>query len=87
MSDRLDKKLDEMRVQKRLLDRIQESVDDSGELNDWEDNFLESIKRQMENGKTELSPAQMEKLEGIEYIRAEGRRAYYEEYGNGGNDL
>ena len=81
-------RFDELAVAKaekqKLIDRIQESMDDSEGLNDWEVDFLESIQTQLNGSRDVLEDAQLEKLEDIEYIRAEGREAFWDEKrGNG----
>lgn len=81
MSDRLDRSLARLEAKKKLINRIQESLDDSGELNDWECDFLENVKDQLVGNKRDsLTERQMETLEKIEYVRAEGRDAAWEEY-------
>jgi hypothetical protein len=54
-----------------LIDRIDETLVDD-ELNDWEEEFLKSIRGQVMQGRT-LSEKQMETLDKIEYVVAFGR--------------
>ena len=80
--NRLDREIAKIEEKDKLLKRIQESIDDNGDCTDWEDDFLDRIKRQLEQGKIdELSNAQEHTLGGIEFMRAEGRDAWWEEYG------
>ena len=52
MSDRLDRLLERYGENKKIIDRIQQSIDDNAELSDWEDDFLDSIKEKAEKGWT-----------------------------------
>ena len=82
MSDRMDRALARLEAKKKLIDRIRESIGDSGELNDWECEFLDSILNQLlENRRQTLTDGQVESLEKIEFKRAEGIDAYWDEYG------
>lgn len=69
--NRLDREVERIENRRALLDRIAESQE-SGETNDWEDEFLDSIYDQVERG-YDLSDRQMEKLEEIEDEIAFGR--------------
>jgi hypothetical protein len=68
---------------KELLSRVEYCIEHGSDCNDWEDDFLESIKTQIMNGKRELSPDQLETLEKIEYKVEWGTEAYWQEYGDG----
>lgn len=69
--NRIDREVERIENRRALLDRIAESQE-SGETNDWEDEFLDSIYDQVERG-YDLSDRQMEKLEEIEDEIAFGR--------------
>jgi hypothetical protein len=85
VSDRLDKALERLKAKQKLIDRIKESIDDSGELNDWEVDFLDSVFNQLlEDKRQVLSPKQWDSLEKIEFKRAGGEQAYWEEFGERG---
>ena len=82
MSDHMDKALERLKAKQKLIDRIQESINDSGELNDYETEFLDSILNQLlESKRQTLSERQWDTLDKIEFKRAEGIDAYWEEYG------
>jgi len=66
---------------KRMIDRVQYCIDNSAEFNDWEDEFLGSIKDQLMQGRI-LSERQLEALEKIEYLVSWGRDSYWEEFGH-----
>lgn len=85
MSDRMDRTLARLEEKRKLIDRIKESIDDSGELNDWECEFLDSVLNQLlENERGTLSDRQADTLERIEFKRAEGVDAYWDEFGERG---
>ena len=81
-SGSLDKEFERVRTREKLLKRIQESIADSGELNDWEEDFLASIYGQILEGKREeLSSGQEDTLDKIELKRAgEDTRTYQSPY-------
>lgn len=82
MSNRMDRSLERLEAKRKLINRIRESIDDSGELTDWECEFLDSILNQLlENRRQTLTDGQVETLEKIEFKRAEGIDAYWDEYG------
>jgi len=85
MSDRMDRALERLKAKQKLIDRVKESIDDSGELNDYETEFLDSIFNQLLEDKLQtLSEKQWDVLDKIEFKRAEGIDAYWEEYGERG---
>ena len=55
-----------------LIERVKYQIDCNGETNDWEDEFLESVLKRLVNG-GDLTPAQIRKLEEIEYVETNGR--------------
>lgn len=59
-------------IDKDLLDRINICQFDGLDLNDWENEFLDSIEAQVRAGR-KLTDNQIDKLEQIEGIAAEGR--------------
>jgi len=58
------------------LNRVEYCIEHGADCNDWEDDFLASVKDWLMRGR-ELSPLQIEALEKIEF----GLDAYWEEYG------
>lgn len=81
-SGSLDRDMEKLKLRERLLKRVQESIDDPGELNDWEEEFLASIYAQvLEGRRDELSSGQLDTLEKIELKRAgEDTRTYQSPY-------
>ena len=81
----MDRELEKLEANRKLIARIQDSIDDPGELSDWECEFLESIKEQVVKGYTlsDREGGQMDTLEKIEYKRTEGSDAYWREFGVG----
>ena len=64
-----------------IMSRI-EACQGDPDVNDWEEEFLESISHQLKKGYvTTLSDSQEETLEKIEYKVAHGIDAYWEMYG------
>jgi len=83
LSDRIDRQLAGLKEKRKLIDRVKESIDDSGELTDWEVDFLDSVYTQLIEGRRDnLSEAQADTLDKIEFKRAEGEQAYWEEFGD-----
>jgi len=80
--DRMDAHKERLDQNKRVIDRVQYCIDNGAECNDWEENFLESVKDQLMQGHI-LTDAQIEKLEQIEYLVSWGRDSYWEEFGRG----
>lgn len=79
----MDRALKRLEAKQKLIDRIQDSINDSGELTDWECDFLDSLLNQLlENKRESLSEGQTDTLEKIEFKRAEGIDAYWDEYGD-----
>ena len=81
-SDRMDAHKSRLDQNKRMIDRVQNCIDNGAERNDWEDEFLGSIKDQLMQGRM-LSERQLEALEKIEYLVSWGRDSYWEEFGHG----
>jgi len=84
MGDKLDRHIAQRDVNKDLLLRVEACIANSAECNNWEDDFLESVQDQLKKGR-EMSGAQIEHIEKIEYLVEWGRDAYWEEYGHGGS--
>ncbi len=83
MKNRIDNQLVQLKEKRKLISRIKESIDDSSELSEWEIDFLGSVYTQLtKNQRDNLSDAQADILEKIEFKRAEGAEAYWEEYGH-----
>lgn len=80
--DRMDAHKEKLDQNKRMIDRVQNCIDNGAECNDWEDEFLGSIKDQLMQGRL-LSERQLEALEKIEYLVSWGRDSYWEEFGHG----
>jgi len=72
--------LDQREANEALLERVESCIANSGECNPWEDDFLESVKDQLEEGR-KMSEAQVDHIEKIEYLVEWGRDAYWEEFG------
>ena len=68
---------------KEWLDRVDYCIEHGAECNDWEDDFLESV-REWIKGDNEPTLKQQETIEKIEYLVEWGRDLYWEEYGYGG---
>lgn len=81
MSDRLDRHMEKLEKNRELIERVEYCQEHGDECNDWEDEFLESIKDWLTKG-SELTSAQFETLEKIEYIVEWGRAAYWSEVGD-----
>jgi len=81
MNGRLDRHMENLEKNRAMLTRVEECQASGDECTDWEDEFLESIQNRLMKG-AELSPAQLETLEKIEYKIAFGQDAYWEEYGH-----
>lgn len=75
-----DRHFDFLAEQRGVLSRIEACINNSGDLNEWEDSFLESIQNRVMGGKT-LTSAQEDKLQQIEYVIEFGRESYWEEFG------
>lgn len=69
---KLNDRAEEMDSNNKLIDRVKFQIECNGETNDWEDEFLSSILRQLMDGKT-LTVSQVKKLEQIEDIEVNGR--------------
>ncbi len=81
MKDSLDKHFEKLDAAKGILARVKNCQGDA-DVNDWEEEFLESIEERIMEGRfSSLSDAQEETLEKIEYKVAHGLEAYWEEYG------
>lgn len=63
------------------MGRVQHCMDNSVNLNSWEDDFLENILNTFLLKGIHLTEPQKEKLEEIEYIVEWGRDSFHEEYG------
>lgn len=74
LSDRFGANPNEVEDLEDTIQRIKE-CEGSPDLNDWEEDFLESIKEQVMNGRT-LTTRQEDKLEQVEVIAAEGREGW-----------
>lgn len=72
----LNKHFEQVQKNKRLIDRVEHCQENNGELNDWEDSFLDSVAEQLTEGRS-LSDRQLEKLEQIEYVVEWGRDEEY----------
>ena len=81
MSKSLDRIMEQLDANQEYIDRVEHCQLDNGELNGWEDEFLESLKDQLESGK-EMSEKQLETLEKIEYKVEWGEKTYWEEFGS-----
>lgn len=68
---RLDREIEGVKKNEKLIARIQSCMD-SPETNDWEEDFLQSIYNQVMDGKT-LTDAQMDKFDQVEDIAINGR--------------
>lgn len=80
MSKSLDRLMDQLETNREYIDRVEHCQNDNAELNGWEDEFLESLKDQLESGKS-ISEKQLETLEKIEYKVEWGEASYWEEFG------
>jgi hypothetical protein len=81
MKNSIDKHFEKLDAAKETLARVKNCQGDL-DVNDWEEEFLESIETKIMDGRlTELSEAQEETLEKIEYKVAHGLEAYWEQYG------
>jgi hypothetical protein len=76
----LDRHAERLAKNKEYIGRIQYCIDNGAELNSWEDDFLDSFKDQLIEGR-EPSSLQLQKLEEIEYVCEWGRSAFFEEFG------
>lgn len=72
LGDRLDAHMRKVEQNKEMLDRVEHCIQHCDECNDWEDEFLDSVKSQLMEGSS-LSSRQVEKLEQIEVITEFGR--------------
>lgn len=77
---KLDRLLDQREENEALLGRVVHCISNSEECNGWEDDFLESVKDQLEEGR-KMSEAQIDHIEKIEYLVEWGCDAYWEEFG------
>lgn len=77
---RLDDHMKKLEENRAMLDRVHYCQEHGVDCNDWEDDFLESVENWLMKGR-ELTPAQLETLEKIEYKVEFGLEAYWEEYG------
>ncbi len=76
--DRLDKEFSRLEKVEALLDRISNCQNNNEDLNNWEDDFLESIENWLRSEGHGLSDNQLNKLEQIELVVAEGRQAAWD---------
>ncbi len=77
---KLDDLLNQREANDALIERVENCINNSAECNAWEDDFLESVKGQLEEGR-KMSEAQIDHIEKIEYLVEWGRDGYWEEFG------
>ncbi len=81
LKSRIDREVAKREELKDFEDRITECIDNPEDLNNWEEEFLESILIHVAGEGRLLTSSQSDTLEKIEYKVEWGMEAYWEEFG------